>query len=63
MGDRSPVCHEGGCGVKRYYIIQTTAQGIRPLPYTEAGFDTRLKARRYLNQTGESWCRIVGKVS
>jgi hypothetical protein len=63
MGGGEALRYEGGCGVKRYYIIQTTAQGIRPLPYTEAGFDTRLKARRYLNQTGESWCRIVGKVS
>ena len=47
----------------RYYIIQTTARGIRPLPYTEAGFDTRHKARHYLDKTGESYCRIIGKVS
>jgi hypothetical protein len=63
MGGGEALRYEGGCGVMRYYIIQTTAQGIRPLPYTEAGFDTRLKARRYLNQTGESWCRIIGRVS
>lgn len=63
MGDRSPVCDEGGCGVKRYYIIQTTAQGIRPLPYTEAGFDTRHKARHYLDRTGESYCRIIGRAA
>lgn len=47
----------------RYYIIQTTAQGIRPLPYTEAGFDTRHKARHYLAKKGESWCRIVGRAA
>jgi hypothetical protein len=62
MGFRPPLCDEGG-GVMRYYIIQNTAQGIRPLPYTEAGFDTRHKARHYLDKTGESYCRIVGKVS
>ena len=47
----------------RYYIIQTTAQGIRPLPYTEGGFDTRHKARHYLDRAGASWCKIIGKVS
>lgn len=47
----------------RYYIIQTTAQGDRPLPYTEAGFDTRHKARYYLAKKGESYCRIVGRAS
>ena len=64
MGFRPSLCDEGG-GVMamRYYIIQTTAQGIRPLPYTEGGFDTRHKARHYLDKTGESYCRIVGRVS
>jgi hypothetical protein len=46
---------------KRFYIIQTTAQGIRPLPYTERGFDTRHKARHYLDKSGESYCRITSK--
>lgn len=46
---------------KRFYIIQQTAHGERPLPYTERGFDTRHKARHYLDKTGESWCRIVGR--
>lgn len=62
MGRCEALRYEGG-GVMRYYIIQTTAQGIRPLPYTEGGFDTRHKARHYLDRTGESWCRIVGRVS
>lgn len=45
----------------RFYIIQTTAHGERLLPYTENGFDTRHKARHYLDKTGESWCRIAKK--
>ena len=48
---------------KRFYIIQQTAHGERPLPYTERGFDTRHKARHYLDKTGESYCRIVGRVA
>ena len=63
MGDCEALCDEGGGVMKRYYIEQHTAQGIRPLPYTERGFDTRHKARHYLDKAGESWCRIVGKVS
>ena len=43
----------------RFYIVQTCAHDVeRVLPYTEQGFDTRHKARHYLDKTGESYCRI-----
>lgn len=48
---------------KRFYIIQDTAHGERPLPYTERGFDTRHKARHYLDRSGESYCRITSKAA
>ena len=47
----------------RFYIIQRTAHGERPLPYTERGFDTRHKARHYLDRSGESYCRVISKVN
>ena len=44
----------------RYYILQSCAFDIiRILPYTESGFDSRHKARYYLDKTGESYCQIV----
>ena len=48
----------------RYYILQECFNGhrscLRPMSYTESGFDTRHKARRYLDKHGRNFSpRIV----
>lgn len=45
----------------RFYIVQGTAQGPRPLPYTERGFPNRSAAYRFLAKSGESYCRVSNR--
>ncbi len=41
----------------RFYIVQETSTGFRPLPYTEKGFANRSAARRYMLKHGDGWCK------
>lgn len=45
----------------RFYIVQETSTGYRPLPHTERGFPNRSAAYRYLRQSGESWCKVSNR--
>lgn len=45
----------------RFYIVQETSTGFRPLPYTEKGFSNRSAARRYMLKHGDGWCRTSNR--
>ena len=45
----------------RFYIVQETAAGFRPLPYTETGFPNRSAAYRYLAKRGDAWCKVSNR--
>lgn len=45
----------------RYYVIQQTAQGWSPLPYSERGFASRGAAYRFMRKHGDSWCKTSNK--
>ncbi len=45
----------------RFYIVQETSTGFRPLPYTERGFANRSAAYRYLVKSGESCCKVSNR--
>jgi hypothetical protein len=45
----------------RFYIVQETSTGFRPLPYTEKGFSNRSAAYRYLKKSGEPWCKVSNR--
>ena len=47
--------------MQRYYIVQETAQGFRPLPYTERGFPNGSAAYRHMRRHGDSWCRTSNR--
>lgn len=45
----------------RFYIVQETATGFRPLPYTESGFANRAAAYRHMRQHGDSWSKVSNR--
>lgn len=45
----------------RFYIVQETSSGFRPLPYTESGFPNRSAARRYMLKHGDGWCKVSNR--
>lgn len=45
----------------RYYVVQETSSGLRPLPYTEKGFPNRTAAYRYMLKHGDGWCRTSNR--
>lgn len=45
----------------RFYIVQQTAYGVRPLPGSESGFPNRSAARRYMLKHGDGWCKTSNR--
>jgi hypothetical protein len=45
----------------RFYIVQETVTGFRPLPYTESGFPNRSAAYRHMVKHGNGWCKTSNR--